>query len=480
MSDNPDRWAVPAVTPIEHPGALTLYAAASGLEKALADVDAERLVGIYAEAIIDVWNPWAISLVNLPFLAWAMGVGLWEEGWSEATKREWVARQWEFKALRGTENGIAMALDFVGRGFTTNSYKLLQAVTPPQGFYASPSLTKEQWDAWIRLMPQLRVKFASYVGDADDEFFAEHKEHDLIEGQTGVGGDGFCNCHFVGHDDGWELYGRKAVIRYADGSETDLKIVEWIDTTVSKPATLIGRASTVETAASESGFWAEPEDESLIAGTVGSGGYGFVGEDCFVGFDLKEPTIYSYRIDTSYDHVTSILHLDYLTPSLDPIDVRYERDSDVGTDDLFFFADADFCADPNDHSFVGDGSEAAEMLADRIYLYDPAVAAPMMRGISFAGIDRVGMPAYHADLLVDLGTKEEAPSFFDDDGFAAEAFAGVEDGSHIDRACRAICAAKAFRDKISVSFESTSPLVAHDLATSDEQTSFGEQRRTIL
>ena len=94
----------------EHHGAKLLYRAATGLEKALADVDGERLTALYAEAVADVWDPWAISRENLPVLAWAMQARLWEDEWAEHTKREWTANQWHFQALRGTQAGVEMAL----------------------------------------------------------------------------------------------------------------------------------------------------------------------------------------------------------------------------------------------------------------------------------------------------------------------------------------------------------------------------------
>ena len=68
---------------IRAPGAKLLYRSASGLEKAMADVDGERLIGTYAEIVSDQWDPYRISYNNLPYLAYAMGTLLWEEGWSE-------------------------------------------------------------------------------------------------------------------------------------------------------------------------------------------------------------------------------------------------------------------------------------------------------------------------------------------------------------------------------------------------------------
>lgn len=63
----------------ERLGSRLIYRAATGLEKALADVDGERLTALYAEAVRDVWDPWAISAENLPILAWSMQARLWDD-----------------------------------------------------------------------------------------------------------------------------------------------------------------------------------------------------------------------------------------------------------------------------------------------------------------------------------------------------------------------------------------------------------------
>ena len=136
---------------IPNPGAQVIFPNATGLEKAAADVDGERLIDMPAELIIDVWDPYRISRKNLPFLAWAYDVDLWEDGWSEATQREWVARQIEFKTIRGTIESIRMALDFAGRDFAkgVTGYNLVQYITPPQQFWLSPEMTPEEYNNWI-------------------------------------------------------------------------------------------------------------------------------------------------------------------------------------------------------------------------------------------------------------------------------------------------------------------------------------------
>src|SRR5262245_18719035 len=148
---------------------------------------------------------------NLPYLAWAMGVNLWEDGWREHTQREWTARQWEFHALRGTPAGVRMALDFIGRDFVPGpiDYRLVEYIASPQGFYAAPKMTAEQWNTWIRLMPELRIKLAEGTG--------------LATGDEWIAGDGLAGMMGVPLDDGPALYGRRAVMRQR-GVETPLQL----------------------------------------------------------------------------------------------------------------------------------------------------------------------------------------------------------------------------------------------------------------
>jgi phage tail P2-like protein len=150
----------------DRPGSQTLYHAATGLEKALADSEAERIIRIYAEAVVDVWDPYRIALRNLPYLAWAMGVNLWQDEWREITKRTWVARQWTFKSLRGTADGMRMAVDFIGRDVSPFGYHCTKFTVPPQKVYSGPTMTKEEREAWLVQMPQLRIWRANERGFA--------------------------------------------------------------------------------------------------------------------------------------------------------------------------------------------------------------------------------------------------------------------------------------------------------------------------
>jgi phage tail P2-like protein len=146
----PDPFKIPAANRIARLGKETLYRSHTGFEAALADVDAERLTDTYAEAIIDTWNPWQIAYEHLPFLAWAMGVNLWESWWSEEFQRSWVARQWYLKSIRGTRAGLDEFVVAVG-----GSVK--RATVPPARAYGTVRLTDEQRIAYIARFPQLRI-----------------------------------------------------------------------------------------------------------------------------------------------------------------------------------------------------------------------------------------------------------------------------------------------------------------------------------
>jgi hypothetical protein len=434
------------------PGAKLLYRNATGLEKAMADVDGERLIGTYAEIVSDQWDPYAISFNNLPYLGYAMGVLLWEDGWSESTQREWTARQWQWKALRGTQAGIQMALDYSGRDFT-GGYDVVQAIRPPQGFFASPSLSKEAYDYWIHLMPELRITFSQGVGWDSDEIL-----------YCGDGGPGW----YVGLDDGPALYGRKAFLRI-NGVDHPLqiytfeKVINGVNSIDYERVSIPGNAG--------------------LAYTVDD----FVNDDQFVCAEAIVPQLITLRIDGSYNHEESQLHLDTVLPGLDPIDVRYERESDIGNGNSFFFvndwADSRNEIDPPypDHTlpdtphpehpivippeplpppvvFYADaGYDAAQMLADRIFLYDPGIVSAITGGISFVGVDYVSWPAYTADLMINLNDRDGSWSWFADEGYVTDDnyFASPVDLDDFDRSNRAVVVSQALRDRVRVAYDPT-------------------------
>lgn len=131
-------------------GSELLYRAAAGLEKAEGDVDGQRMTAVYAELVRDQWNPYAISARNLPFLAWAMGVNLWENDWDDTFRRWWVANQWTLKEQRGSLLGTVNFVRAVGG-------RVVSAIVPPAKFFPGKKTTDAEKAAYVARFPQLRL-----------------------------------------------------------------------------------------------------------------------------------------------------------------------------------------------------------------------------------------------------------------------------------------------------------------------------------
>jgi phage tail P2-like protein len=392
-------------------GAELLYRAATGLEQSMADVDAERVTRIDAELIIDNWDPYKVATSNLGYLAYAMGVTLWEDDyWTEGTKRTWVANQWTFKSLRGTIAGVRMVLQVSG-------YQLVAYVAPPQGFYASADLEPAVFNAWLRLMPELRLFYAHRESTRGlDEFFCDW---------------GCADQDAVSIDDGFALRGRYAVLRHL-GVDTPVQMFR-VERALDDDAAVVDFERVCLPGKSSLGI---VTDEDAC------------GEDRFCCFEEIVPKIYTLRLDRTFSVDASRVVMSSTQSSLDPITPTFETNSDVGFGDGMVFA-----GDHSDDRYADQPDGGGFLLADRIYLHDPVVAAPMTAGMSFADADRVGMPVQTVELMVDLMTHEKAPAMFAYALYAEEDYAVPEDDEHIDRALRSIVAAKAMRDTALVSFE---------------------------
>src|SRR4029077_15056192 len=227
------------------------------------------------------------------------------------------------------------------------------------------------------------------------------------------------------------------------------------------------------------------------AGPAYIGTEDFVNDDQYVCAETLVPQLITIRIDGSYSHEESLLHLDMVIPGLDPIDVRYERKSDIGWGNSFFFVGdwSDYrnlySPEPDppqiDHPIVHPpsglpteppplptppvpvvyyadaGYDAARMLADRIFLYDPEIVGVITGGISFVGVDYVSWPAYTADLMINLRTDDDVWSWFADEGIVLDDnyFASEPDLRDFDRANRAVVTSQALRDRVRVAYDPT-------------------------
>jgi len=88
---------------------------ATPLARIVEQVMAERLMGIH-EVIETLWDPFRCPLHLLPWLAWALSVDEWDEGWSEDQKRNVIAGSISIHRDKGTLASVKRALASAGYG----------------------------------------------------------------------------------------------------------------------------------------------------------------------------------------------------------------------------------------------------------------------------------------------------------------------------------------------------------------------------
>jgi hypothetical protein len=236
---------------------------------------------------------------------------------------------------------------------------------------------------------------------------------------------------FAGFDAAAALHGRHPVI-YDHGEETPLRTAEILTSRSVRGAVTFERVS-----------------------LEGVGGFSYTDCDHFgeawLDADVVVARLVTYRLDQEYVHAESALSLTTLAPGLDPVDVRYTRESEIGDG-----GPAGFAGDFYGRGWFYRDDLAPWMLFDRVYLHDPDRAAPLVDAMSFADHARLGLPDFTFELMVDATVIRPWPIAFEGD-FADEAYGGEEDSSHIDRALDAVAVSKSWRDKALVTFETTRP-----------------------
>jgi phage tail P2-like protein len=409
VSDFPDADVISRYSPIDRPGSRILYLASTGLERAMADVDAERLIRIYAEAVLDVWDPYRIALRNLPYLAWAMGVNLWDDDWRETTKRTWVARQWGFKSLRGTEAGIRMAVDYVGRDVSPWGYQVTKITAPPQRVYSGPSLTREEREAWLALMPQVRVWRVQERGTAA---FGK-----LFYGGSGTGRQ---------HDHRFCIGGP------ADDPKLRAATPSTALSRLHRRARYVVRGQETDITVSEFGtYW-----RLHLRGVAGQK----VFTDRPIGPDrFFIPSDAASRLIT----VMPRERLSWRSPvwaSIEPVTSEPERIVINGTRRRSVFCDV-----PMRHRAYYAPSDAWARIFERYAINDGSVELQKRRPVQFMGTGRYGFPKYTAWVGASLRSKRKRAVF---DGPPNRQFFLPHDGTPVVRAKRAVLASKKLVDRI--------------------------------
>lgn len=100
--------------------------------------------------IAEAFRPYDTPASVLPFLAWERSVDIWEDDWSETRKRNVTARAFPLHKRKGTAYAIREYVRYAGGEVT-------KIVAPPQRVFSGPSLTREEREAWLSKLPQVRT-----------------------------------------------------------------------------------------------------------------------------------------------------------------------------------------------------------------------------------------------------------------------------------------------------------------------------------
>lgn len=396
------------------------------------------------DALGDLTNAEAIDSRFLPWLAYRFATDIWLDEWDEEKRRDVIRQQFELHRLKGTEEGIRRMLALVDA-------RVVQSVTYPQRAFAGRAINKAERDEWLARMPQIRVYLVNERGTAGADAFV---------GADGRGHGAFAGHMFVRLDRAEAIYGRRAVLRNPDGSETPLR-----------------RATIVEDVETRQGF---ELDRVSIPGEAGPALFagGFVGHG-FVTRKNKPARVITYQLNREYDSRTSELHLDTIIPGLDPVDVKYERVSDRAPAGLAQFVGARAGVLSIARRFLSE-DRAKWRLYDRVYLHDDTVDAPWVRSHSFAGHARLGMKPYHAEMLVEARSARQRRATYANRIYAGGTFAVSENLNRLRWVYAAIRRSKAARDRILIDTQTLRPWRWGDGIPMDGSFRFGQRVRSRL
>lgn len=114
-----------------------------------ADLTGAR-IGALPIGLRELVQPYAVPASHLPWLAWGLGVDLWDKDWPAEKQRARTARSLPFHAIKGTQTAMAEALAVMGA-------EACRFVVPPAKTYLSKALTETERAAYLDRFAQLRV-----------------------------------------------------------------------------------------------------------------------------------------------------------------------------------------------------------------------------------------------------------------------------------------------------------------------------------
>lgn len=357
--------------------------------------------------IADLWNPSKCPEHMLPWLATTLSVDLWRPGWPVWKKRQVIREAIELARIKGTRAALERYLAQVDA-------ELVHIITPPAKMFLGRSMSKEELDQFYSVMPQLRV-------------YPYRNRNNHVFGKMFLGrglGPGRFLLPSVAYT------GRRAYLYDPlTGKETAL-------TTIQLEEKSETRATIERTRVVKPG---DPGNAFFLGGSRG-----FLGRA--LGVINARSTAYTFETRNDYIHTESHLRLSTISPSLKPLDTRFERGTEKwqGSGGKFF---------------LGRGlgkflvpSEAWRHAFAVIRLHDPIRTPIFHRGARWFLGGRLGVAPHTAHIRVRIKQQHRKHTFFLG-RHLDNVYLRPIDTTRRDAALEAISVAKAAHETILVSFQ---------------------------
>jgi len=343
--------------------------------------------------IRELWNPWTCPENLLPYLAWALSVDLWDPKWPITKRRSVIANAVKHHRLKGTLKGIETYLDLVDS-------TVIKATQPPAILFSGPSLSKEQREAWLSKLPQVRVWRQYERSIAGKRIFSGGLRYtSFLEGKFAQPNDAIVRL-------------RRRARWVVNGTETDTRVENFESYFRLFIKAILKYSIFSNTPVRKKGkFWMPSTASSRIV-TI-------------------EPTSMSPWRST-------------VGPRLEPVKSEPELVFVKGTEGHAVYTNRPI------HNRFFLPSTASYRMFQRYPVYDPAFPAPAKRpSIQFMGVGRYGIQAHSAELKVGMSTQwSRYKARLNEPFIPRSRFWTPHDGALMVKNRQAVIAAKRLSDKI--------------------------------
>lgn len=118
-------------------------------ETALSETNAHRRP-LPSDLVKAVWNADTCPAHILDILANELSIDVWDAQWDEQRKRAWIKRAIPLHKIKGT---LACIREYLAQA----GGEIVRVVRPPEGFVLAEKQSPEDYEAWVRGLPQVRI-----------------------------------------------------------------------------------------------------------------------------------------------------------------------------------------------------------------------------------------------------------------------------------------------------------------------------------